>query len=391
MTSRRTLLAAGAGLLALAPGGGAYLLGPGGGPPPISAARLDDYVFVPSRAAAEVTLIDTRSDEVAGTLPLPSQPDDLVVSDSLGHVVYSSVTGSEIVIYDIEAQAAERRIALPFPPREIVMDPAGYMLAAADGESGRVALVALRDGALHGVIEGTGAPDDLTFSSDSAQLFISDETTSTIRVIDVALKKEIMEIPMSLAGDDGVSAAALSAVTRTPNGRYGVCVSEEDARMSVVNFADGSEMKTLDLGSRPSRPYTTADGQLMLVASQGDRTISLIDTQRFEIAAELPGVSDVSGINTGFFETVGFVNSASENKAVVLDLMTKKRIGEIPLDSRPGPGVVTADGLRYYVALSGTDSLAVIDIEDAKLVKTLSGVGHEPWGATMAQTNNYCH
>ena len=53
--------------------------------------------------------------------------------------------------------------------------------------------------------------------------------------------------------------------------------------------------------------------------------------------------------------------------------------------------MVTPDGAKLYVALGGSDQVAVIDTRTATLVGTIDDVGTEPWGATMVGAFNYCH
>jgi YVTN family beta-propeller protein len=129
----------------------------------------------------------------------------------------------------------------------------------------------------------------------------------------------------------------------------------------------------------------------MLVPNSGGRTVSIIDTTTLDVVATLPGAADVTAVNTGWFDSVAFVISRGENRAVVLDLIEMKGIGDIPLPTAPGPGVVTPDGKKLYVALSGSDGMAVIDTRARRLLKLIEDVGHEPWGATMGRSNNYCH
>ena len=54
-------------------------------------------------------------------------------------------------------------------------------------------------------------------------------------------------------------------------------------------------------------------------------------------------------------------------------------------------GVVTPDGKKLYIALSGSNQVAVIDTRSRKLVTLIDDVGEEPWGATMVGALNYCH
>jgi YVTN family beta-propeller protein len=85
------------------------------------------------------------------------------------------------------------------------------------------------------------------------------------------------------------------------------------------------------------------------------------------------------------------VISRGEDKALVYDLEAMAKVGEIALPGTPETGVTTPDGTRLYVALSGTDQVAVIDLRTRELVKTIDDVGDEPWGATMLGALNYCH
>ena len=66
-------------------------------------------------------------------------------------------------------------------------------------------------------------------------------------------------------------------------------------------------------------------------------------------------------------------------------------MGEIPLKSSPETGVTTPDGTKLYVALSGTDQVAVIDTRQRRVLTMIAGVGKEPWGAHMVGAINYCH
>jgi YVTN family beta-propeller protein len=161
--------------------------------------------------------------------------------------------------------------------------------------------------------------------------------------------------------------------------------------MAVIDLRTGATLATLQLGSQPWRAYSTADGRHMIVPNNGEATVSVISTASLEEVARLPGAADMIGVNTGWFETVAFVLSRSEEKAVILDLERMEPAGELALPGTPETGVVTPDGTRLYVALSSTDRVAVIDVRERRLVKVIEDVGEEPWGAHMVGALNYCH
>ena len=89
----------------------------------------------------------------------------------------------------------------------------------------------------------------------------------------------------------------------------------------------------------------------------------------------LTGAADMTGVNTGWFETTAFVVSRGEDKLVVLDLMTMTAAGEIALPGSPETGVTTPDGTKLYIALSDADEVAVIDVQKRELIKRISDVG----------------
>ncbi|MBI2985855.1 MAG: YncE family protein [Deltaproteobacteria bacterium] len=369
-----------------------WLMGPAG------EKRLEDinlYVFVPSRATPEVAVIDTRSDRVVTVLKLGHTPDQVLVSEAAHRLIASHVGNKSISIVNPDTGETEKVIMLAIRPERMVLSPEGWLVAARDMTAGSVSVLSLQRQSQLAQVDGFKEPYGLTFSNDS--LYIADRGTGKVSTIALAQGKVIGEIAVAdpaqaaTKGDQANRSYGISELTHTPNGRLGFCALRGGRDLAVIDLTEERKTKTLAVGRDPSRPWGTADGRLMMVANNRDRTISVIDTGALEVVATLPGAADITAINTGWFESVAFIISRSENKAVVLDLMKLKKVGEIPLLSGPGPGVVTPDGKKLYVALRGSNRVAVIDTRERKLTSMISGVGHEPSDATMARSNNYCH
>ncbi len=367
---------------------------------PAGEKRLQDinlYVFIPSKAAPEVVVINTRSDRVVTTLKLGHIPDQILVSEAAHRLIASNLGNKSISIVNPDTGETERVIALAIIPEQMVLSPEGWFVAARDLTAGSVSVASLQPQGEVIQVDGFKEPYGLTFGAGDRFVYVTDRGTGKVSTIDVGRGKvtnqiAIVDGPRAVAKDNQPGAASgISALTRTPNGRLGFCALGGGREMAVIDLIDERKTKTLAVGWDPSRPWGTADGRLMMVANNGDRTISVIDTGALEVVATLPGAADVTAINTGWFESVAFVISRSENKAVVLDLMKLGKVGDIPLLSEPGPGVVTPDGKKLYVALRGSNRVAVIDTRERKVTSMISGVGHAPSDATMARSNNYCH
>ncbi|MCH7929143.1 MAG: hypothetical protein IIA01_01415 [Proteobacteria bacterium] len=367
--------------------------------PPASA--LEDaagYVFVPNRGSADVAVIDTSSDRVVARIEVGNVPHQVVVSDTLGKLIASNTADNTISIIDLETMKTEATITLGIEPEHMALGPNGRLLAVGNIGAGSVSLVALGENRETARIDGLFEPHNLTFSPDGALLYVANLGANHVSVIDVAAGKVINEIPVAgptalaaRGADDTGEFQGVINVTKTPDGRLGFAAHGESDALSVIDLRTQETLKRLTLGDRPWRAYTTADGRYMLVPNNGDRTVSVISTASLEVVATLPGAEDMTGINTGWFETTAFVISRGESKALVYDLVDMAKVGEIALPSSPETGVVTPDGKKLYIALSGSDRVAVIDTRSRKLVTLIDDVGKEPWGATMVGALNYCH
>lgn len=362
----------------------------------IAPDQLSHYIFVPNRASADVAIIDTRTDDVVAHATVGSVPHQVAISADRMKMVTSNTADNTITITDLETLSPASTIELGHEPEHMEINPAGGIVAIGNIGAGSVSLVSLDTDAELARIDGLYEPHNMTFSPDGSLLYVGNLGADVVSVIDVAKAEVIEEIPVgepqAVASEgDAATYQGIINVTSTVDGRFGFAAYGEGDAMAVIDLENRETIATLALGDLPWRAYATADGRYMITPNNGDETVSIVDTGTLEEVARLPGAADMTGVNTGFFETKAFVISRGDDKLLTLDLDTLEPAGEIALPGTPETGVVTPDGKKLYVALSSTDQVAVIDTESRELIKTIDGVGDEPWGAHMTGTLNYCH
>jgi YVTN family beta-propeller protein len=374
----------------------ASLLATVGATPGVALDADAPYVYVPNRASADVAVIDSRTDRLVTRIPVGNVPHQVSVSDVVDKLVASNTADDTISIVDLPTLAT-RTLRLDHEPEHMELDPTGVLLAVGNIGAGTVSLVSLEEEREIARVEGLFEPHNLTFSPDGALLYVANLGASHVSVIDIASARVIDEIkvaePPALASKEapGAEFQGIINVTATPDRRLGFAAHGEANELAVIDLRTRALKKHVPLGELPWRAYSTADGRFMLVPNNGDRTLSVISTATLETVATLPAAEDVTGVNTGWFETTAFALSRAGRKAVVYDLEAMTRVGEIALPGTPETGVTTPDGAKLYIALSDTDQVAVIDIRKRELAKTIDRVGDEPWGAMMMGTLNYCH
>jgi YVTN family beta-propeller protein len=354
------------------------------------------YVYVPNRASADVAVIDSRTYRLVTRLPVGNVPHQVSVSDVVDKLVASNTADDTISIVDLPTLAT-RTLRLDHEPEHMELSPDGVLLAVGNIRGGTVSLVSLLEEREIARVDGLFEPHNLTFSPDGSLLYVANLGASHVSVIDVAKRAIIDQIkiaePPALAGKEasGAEFQGIINITATPDGRLGFAAHGEASELAVIDLRTRELKKRVTLGELPWRAYSTADGRFMLVPNNGDRTLSVISTSTLELVATLPAAEDVTGVNTGWFETTAFALSRAGRKAVVYDLESMTTAGEVALPGTPETGVTTPDGRKLYVALSDTDRVAVIDIQKRELTKIIDGVGDEPWGTMMTGTLNYCH
>ena len=364
--------------------------------PALALDAADHYVFVPNRGSADVAVIDTRTDRLVARLPVGRVPHQVVVSDVANKLVASNTADDTLSIVDLSTLRTST-LELDEEPEHMALAPDGVLLAIGNIAAGTVSLVSLERETELARVAGLFDPHNLTFSPDGALLYVANLGANHVSVIDVARATIIDEIPVggppavAAAEGPGAEFQGIINVTATPDGRLGFAAHGEAGELAVIDLRTRALQKRVTLGELPWRAYSTADGRLMLVPNNGDRTMSVISTAALEVVAILPAAEDVSGVNTGWFETTAFALSRAGRKAVVYDLEAMARVGEIALPGTPETGVTTPDGAKLYVALSDTDQVAVIDVRARELIDIIDGVGDEPWGVMMVGALNYCH
>ncbi len=361
---------------------------------------FEHYLFVPDRALAQITVIDTNRDVVVAQIPVGKVPHQVVVSATLGKLVASNTADGTISIIDLETFKTTATLQLGAAPEHMQLSPGGALLAVGNIEDGTVSLVSLLAEREIARIPGLIQPHNLTFSPDGARLYVANLGAEYVSVIDVAEARVVDEIPVAeprlmVALVTDAEYQGIISVTPSADGRLGFAAHGETGSLAVIDLASGEKLRSLDLGDRPWRAYGAAHGRYMLVPNNGEGTISVISTETLEVVATLPGAAGVTGVNSDPEGYTAFVISRAENKLILLDLEELTAVGEIALPGSPETGVISPHGEKLYVALSdpGTDGgkVAVIDVPGRRLLGVIDGVGQEPWGATMAGDENNSH
>jgi YVTN family beta-propeller protein len=286
----------------------------------------------------------------------------------------------------VELASGERTgIELAFTPDRLIGSTDGYMVAAANLAVGTVAFIELVRGREVSRITGLSSIRDLMFGADAAFLYVAAEGLTGIGVVDVARGKLIEEISVA-----NLRSSDVTGLTRSPSGRTGYVKTRGGAAISLIDLRNFRPIGQLDAGLDAGKAFPTGSGGYLVVPDNSEKIVTIVSQSSLTAVAMLEGAAEMATVYSGWFDTIALVPSSTERKLLVYDLDRLARAPDIPLPGKPGPGAVTPDGAKLYIALEGAKQVAVIDLRTRRLTQTIP-IGSDPVAAIMGRSFDICH
>jgi YVTN family beta-propeller protein len=295
---------------------------------PVLAAQL----LVLNKSDATLSYVDPESGKTSATVPTGESPHEIELSSDRRLAFVSNyganVAGRSLSVIDVAARKERERVDLGDLRR-----PHGLAFA-----NGKVYFTA-EDSQSIGRYDPAAQRVDWTFatrqerthmviaSPDGTRLFASNMGSNTISAIDPRAKQQTL-IKVG---------AAPEALDFSPDGREIWTAHSRDGDISIIDPATNKVVATLDARTkRSNRLKFTPDGRLVLV-------------------------SDLSG-----------------GELVVLDARARAEKARLQLGKSP-TGILIPNNEHAYVAVSGDNEIAVIDLQALNVAKTIRA-GNNPDG-----------
>ena len=310
-------------------------------------------LVVANKSEATVSLVDTGTNEVLATLPTGNAPHEVDVSPNgklalVGNYGTRDEPGSSLTLIDVQAAKVVKTIELDDYSRPhgivwldnesaVVTVEENQALIRVDIESGEVVQQIDTDADVSHMV---------AVARDNGLAFVANIGSGSVTVIDLALGKRLANVPTG-EGAEGI--------TVTPNGRHVWITNRAEDTISVLSASGRKLIAQIEAGSFPIRAEATADGRFVLVTNAKGDNLSVFATKEMK---EVGRVSFTA------------VSKGDEGR------LFSDRFG----DSSVPIGIEIVDSeRRAYVAHANADDISIIDLEQWKVIGTLSA-GKEPDG-----------
>ena len=144
--------------------------------------------------------------------------------------------------------------------------------------------------------------------------------------------------------------------------------NEKSNTISVIDTEKFQVVKTIKVGQRPRGIELTRDGKFILVAVGDDDTIQMIDTATYEIVATLPSGPDPELFTQDPTGKILYVANEDANTVTIIDMEKRVPLGEVQVGVEPEGMGISPDG-KILVNTSETTNMAhFIDTQTRQIV-----------------------
>jgi YVTN family beta-propeller protein len=268
--------------------------------------------------------------------------------------------GGYVVVVDPQATQAVARIKVGKRPRGVKVSPDGKLVYVALSGSPR------------------GGP-----GVDESKLPPPDRGADGVGIVDVERRELVRTL------DSGPDPESFDV---SPDGAWLYVSNEETAEMTVIDLSTGALHGKVKVGREPEGVTVKPDGKVVFVTSEEDSEVTVVDTKSLAVVAHVPTAGRPRSVVFTRDGATAFVADETGASVTVVDAVAYKPVGDIPihLDSpmpvgpRPMGAVLSRDGREVYVTTGRGGSLAVLDVASRKQVRSIDGVGDRPWGVALA-------
>ncbi len=245
-----------------------------------------------------------------------------------------------------------------------------------------VALVALLGGCARDPAPAAPLPDDVAVATPEGRLYVTNENSGDLSVIDTATRRVVATIPLGKrprgikASPDGSTLyVALSGSPIAPPGTDESTLPPPDRSadgIGVVDVKQGKLLRVIHGGSDPEQTAVSQDGRVLFVANEDAGHASVIEITTGRVVATVPVGGEPEGVDLRPDGKVVYVTSEADSQVAVIDVATAALVATFKAGPRPRATGFLPDSSRAYVSAENGAAVIVVDAQAHKPLQTIT-------------------
>ncbi len=222
-----------------------------------------------------IAFIDTATSTVTSTVsvdnftpgPSTTSPDGRYLYVPNHNTAMSGANENVVDVIDTASKQLIGKIAVPANPHWVAFDKNGRFYTT-DHMSAMVTVLDASTNGIIGEIPVGETPHSEAVSPDGSRLAVTSFDGNVVYLINTATDKEIATIPVGRNPLD---------IAYSPDGRYIFTTNNEDSTVTVIDTADNRVIGTVPTGKAPTSISVLPNGHQAFVTDDGDGTIEILN------------------------------------------------------------------------------------------------------------------
>jgi len=307
---------------------------------PAGAASL----YVTNTRSDSISIIDTTTFEVTGTIPLGKGKPNRIAFEPNGRtawVVYDK--SHDLGVVDAQSQKLVKRVKIGGNPYNLAVSPDNrylYVLDwASDTSNDEVIAWDLKTEKIEWRLEVSTWPAHSVFSKDGKLLYVSGETAGDLTVIDLASRTAVARI---VHGGGDAMGLALS-----PDGKTLYAGTGENKSVLKVDTATHKQVGTIAVPGVVHETTLTLDGKFLYVTLRKANKVVVISTADDRIVKMIDSRGYPDLVTMEPSGRYALVSNRHADAVSVIDVTTHKEVRRIAVGKAPhGMALRPEDGTR---------------------------------------------
>jgi YVTN family beta-propeller protein len=289
----------------------------------IQIAPNGKFAYIANPGAGAITVLNTATDRVSGTIKIPQGPPQSVSFSPDSRTAYVSVYNTRGTV---------------------------HLVAFIDTAAGTVTSTVQVDNRTPG--PSTTSPNGRDLYVPNHNTVLSGTGHNVIDVIDTATRELVDDIPVP---------ANPHWIVFGTNGRF-YSTDHMSATVTVLNAQNNAIITEIPVGETPHSAALSPDGSHLAVTSFDGNVVFLIDTATDKMVAQIPvgrNPLDIAYSRDGRYL---FTANNLGNTVTVIDTADNRVIAEIPTGRAPTSIAVLPNGRQAYVTDEGDGTIEMLNI-----------------------------
>ncbi len=310
--------------------------------------QLDTKVSLPPKETAKI--------EAA---PVPQKGETAAEENLSGKIYVTSWFGNVVSIIDARNLHVSAVANVGVHDSTIRLTPDQKFAWVANNGSSTISVIdTTSDKAINVFYPGGNGPNDIYFSADGKEAYVTCEFDDTLSVIDPTTFTTIATL------DTGNMPSFITGIAdKLFVSNFG------DGTVSVLNKATRQSIATITVGLGPLGLSATKDGKWLFVACHSANQIAIIDVDNLQVTARIPTQPGPSQVLVHPGQEYAIVTTDGIGSVQKLDLKTNQIVKTIPLAQDAGTqgAAFTNKGL-LLVTNTGSSTITIVDSDSGVVV-----------------------